>query len=194
MEQSNIIQAVTAQFADKFNKLAKVKIKDPIDEQSKEDQPLILVTFLGLEEVFQNNPYEKIQCKEEDKQGNVFEYYLPPASLFNLSYMITPYFKTYTDTLKILGSIVKLVKDAHQIPIEEYDWLDNNKMPAIIIPTPKMPIEKQMQIFSIMRLEYRPSLFYQVMVGINSDNKEGFRRVEARKFDTLNLRENKAKN
>jgi hypothetical protein len=34
-------------------------------------------------------------------------------------------------------------------------------------------------------MEYTPSLFYQVTVGINSDKKEIFRRVEERKFDTV---------
>ncbi|MCW8966403.1 MAG: Pvc16 family protein [Candidatus Pacearchaeota archaeon] len=182
MEQSNILQEIIQQFAQKFKDIAKVKIKDPINKQTSEDQPLILINVLGIEEVVLGNMNERIQRKGKDDSGNIIEYFVAPASLFNISIMVTPYFKTYEDTLKILGSVVKLIKKSNQIPVGEYDWLNNNNQPIIITPIPGMGLEKQMQIFNMLKTDYRPSLFYQFTVGIDSDEKDMFRRVEERKI------------
>jgi hypothetical protein len=182
MEQSNILHETINQFAKKFEPLAKVKIRDPVNIQEKEDQPLIMITVLGMEEIVLRNMNEKIQRKGEDEKGNQIEYFTAPASLFTLSVMVTPYFKTYADTMKIIGAIAKLMKDDNQLATGECDWLDNNKKPIIISPVPGMGLEKQMQIFNMLRTDYRPSLFYQFTVGINSDKKDIFRRVKERKF------------
>lgn len=182
MEQADIFQDVTSKFALKFKKIANVKIKDPIDEHKKEEEPIIMITLLGIEEIVMRNMNEKILCSEKDSKGTLLEYFKTPSSIFNLTFMVTPYFKTYADTLKIIGSIVKLIKDDNMIPVEQYDWLENGQNPIMITPLSGMTIEKQMQIFSLLHIDYRPSLFYQFIVGIDSDKKETFKRVEERKF------------
>jgi hypothetical protein len=183
MDQSNVLHEVINQFAQKFTKLAKVKIRDPVNIQDKEDKPQIMLTVLGMEEIVLRNMNEKIQRKGRDDKGNIIEYFTPPATLFNISVMVTPYFKTYSDTLKIIGAIAKLVKDDSRIPVGEgCDWLENNNKPIQITPVPGMGLEKQMQIFNMLKTDYRPSLFYQFTVGIDSDKKDVFRRVKERKF------------
>lgn len=185
MNQSDIIEEAIKQFADKFKKLSEVKIKDPSEDSKKDDQPHIMISFLGMEEAPLNNMNEKIKCLEEDKDGNVNEYFLPPPTMFNLNFMVTPYFKTNNDTMKIMGAIAKLIKEENTIPVGEYDWLENNNMPIYIMPLPNMSMERQMQVFGTLRMEYRPSFFYQLTVGVNSDKKENFRRVEKRDFSTI---------
>lgn len=182
MDQSNILQEAVNQFARKFKNLAKVKIRDPVDIKDKDDQPLIMITVLGMEEIVLRNMNERIQRKDRDKKGNIIEYFTAPATLFTISVMVTPYFKTYADTLKIIGAIAKLMKDHNQIPVGEYDWLDNNNKPIFVTPVPGMGLEKQMQIFNMLKTDYRPSLFYQFTIGIDSDKKDIFRRVKERKF------------
>ncbi len=182
MEQSDIIQETIVKFSEKFKQLANVKILDPVEKQVRDDNPVIMITTLGIEEVVINNMNEKIQVKEDDGKGNLVESLVAPASLFNLSVMVTPYFKTYADTLKIIGSIARLVKDDNRIEVDRFDWIENNKKPIIIYPISGMTLEKQMQIFSMLRSDYRPSLFYQFAVGIDSAKKEVFRRVEQRKI------------
>lgn len=189
MDQSNILQETINQFALKFKKLAKVKIKDPVNNQTKEDQPLIMINVLGMEEIVLGNMNERIQRKGKDGKGNIIEYFTSPATLFNISVMVTPYFKTYADTLKIIGAIAKLIKDNNQIPVGDYDWLDNNNKPIFISPIPNMGLEKQMQIFNMLKTDYRPSLFYQFTVGIDSDEKDVFRRVEERKISAVHKEE-----
>jgi hypothetical protein len=182
MDQSNIFQEIIQQFSQKFNKLAKVKIKDPVDKQGKDDQPIILINVLGIEEIVLGNMNERVQRKGNDGKGNIIEYFTTPPSMFNISVMVTPQFKTYADTLKILGSIARLIKDNNTIPVGEFDWLDNHNRPIIISPVPGMGLEKQMQVFNMLKIDYRPSLFYQFVVGIDSIEKDIFKRVKERKF------------
>jgi hypothetical protein len=118
----------------------------------------------------------------------ITEYLTEPSTLLNTTVMVTPYFKTYSDTLKILGAIAKLIKDDNLIPVGELDWFENENRPIIISPMAGMNLEKQMQIFSMLRSDYRPSLFYQFTVGIESGKKEIFRRVKERKF-TAHMKE-----
>ena len=180
MSQAEIMHVITTKFADKFKKIAKVKIRDFLDDYKKEEQPTIVVTFLGLEEMkSHHNMFEKVQVRESGKS----EYMTLPPSMFELFYIVTPYFKTYTDSLKIMGSLVQLVKDDSFIGVENYDWIGNNKRDILIEPLSGMSVEKQMQMFNMIRTEYRPSLFYKMIVGVNSNLQESFTRVEERKFD-----------
>jgi hypothetical protein len=182
MSQSEIMHIVTTRFADKFNKIAKVKIRDFLDDYKKEEQPTIVVTFLGLEEIRNyRNLHEKVQVLDEGKP----EYMTLPPSMFELTYIVTPYFKTYADSLKIIGSIVQVIKDDCFISVEGNDWLGNDNKNIPIEPLGGMSIEKQMQIFNLIRTEYRPSLFYKMTIGINSNLKESFTRVEERKFGVI---------
>jgi hypothetical protein len=139
---------------------------------------------LGVEEIIDRNMFEKIKLTGKDEDGNEIEYFVAQPSIFELTYMITPYFKTYSDSLKIIGSIIKLIKDDNLIPVEKYDWHENNKSPIIITSLPGYSIEKQMQFCSMLGFDYRPSMFYKMSVGINSDKKELFQRVKERKFET----------
>ena len=88
MDQSNILQETINQFAQKFKKIAKVKIKDPVNNQGKEDQPLIMINVLGMEEIVLGNMNERIQRKGKDNKGNIIEYFTAPATLFNISVMV----------------------------------------------------------------------------------------------------------
>lgn len=82
-----------------------------------------------------NNRFFKTKFKEtcnervkgKDGDGTEIEYFSPPASLFKISFMITPYFNNTAGILKITESAVKLLKDDYEIPVDNYDWLDNNK-------------------------------------------------------------------
>lgn len=94
MKESDLISEVTMKFANKFEELAYVKIKDAYVGQSKECSSVILITLLGVEEIPVHNRLEKIQCVEEDERGYKFEYFLCPPTLLKLSYMVTPYLST----------------------------------------------------------------------------------------------------
>ena len=188
MEQSDIIYEITNKFADKFKELSKVKIKDSYDDKQQEGEPVIFVSLVGIEEMQIQNMNRKIQLKEKDDNGNETEYFVKPASMFTLTYMVTPYFKTYADSLKIIGSLVKIIKDDNLIQVDEYDWVENDNHPIIITPLTGMNFEKQMQLCNLLRTEYWPSLFYQLMVGVNSGKQELFTRVKERKIDTVRLK------
>lgn len=185
MIQSDILQEVIQRFSQKFKDIAKVKILDSTDTPVKDDQPIILINVLGIEEVIIGNMNQRIQRKGTDENGDQIEYFTSPPSMFNITVMVTPRFKTFDDTLKIIGGIVRLIKDDNEIPVGELDWLDNKGRPILVLPMPGMGLDKQMQIFSMLHLDYRPSLFYQFMVGIDSTKKDIFRRVEERNFNAV---------
>lgn len=191
MEQSDIFYEITSRFSEKFKKLTKVKIRENFEEEKKETEPTILITLLGIEELFNQNMNQKIQKKGADAKGNSIEYFVPPASEFRLTYMVTPYLKTYTDCLKILGAMVKTIKDDHLIPVDQMDWVENENYPVRIYPLPEMPIDKQMNLMGMLKLDYRPSLFYYLDVGIDSEQREIFGRVEERKISAVKLEKKK---
>ena len=180
MEQTNIIQEAARQFADKLKVLGEVRIQDHHENGKKEGQSLIDVTFLSIEEIVTKNMMERVKCQDRDG-SDLIEFFVPTPSIFRLTFMVTPYFKTYNDTMKIMGEIIQILKDDNEIPVEKYDWVENNREPILILPVPDMDLKKQMEIFDFLKVDYRPSLFYQLMVGINSEKREIFKRVKERK-------------
>lgn len=182
MEQTNIIQEATQRFADKLKKLGEVRIQDHHENGKKEGQSLIELTFLSIEEIVTKNMMEKVKCQDRDSNNDLIEFFVPTPSTFRLTFMITPYFKTYNDTMKIMGEIIQIMKDDNEIPVEKYDWVENKREPIRILPVPDMDLKKQMEIFDFLKVDYRPSLFYQLMVGINSEKREIFKRVKERKI------------
>ncbi len=181
MEQSNIVQETTRQFAEKLEKLGEVRIQDHYENGKKEGQSLIQVTFLCVEEIIRKNMMEKVKLQDRDSDDNLIEYFVPVPSIFRLTFMITPYFKNCNDTMKIMGDIIQIMKDDNIIPVEKYDWVENDGEPIQILPVPEMDLKKQMEIFDYLKADYHPSLFYQLEVGINSEKREIFRRVKERK-------------
>lgn len=181
MEQTNIIQEAARQFADKLKALGEVRIQDHHENGKKEGQSLIDVTFLSIEEIVTKNMMERVKCQDRDG-SDLIEFFVPTPSIFRLTFMVTPYFKTYNDTMKIMGEIIQILKDDNEIPVEKYDWVENNREPILILPVPDMDLKKQMEIFDFLKVDYRPSLFYQLMVGINSEKREIFKRVKERKI------------
>lgn len=185
MEQSDIIYVITNKFADKFKSLSRVKIKDSYDNEKQGTEPVIFLTLVGIEEMFDQNMNRKIQKTGTDAQGKEYEFFIKPASHFTLTYMVTPYFKTYADSLKIVGAIVKIIKDDGVLSPGEHDWVENNNNPIYITPLTGMNFEKQMQLCNMLRTEYWPSLFYQILVGIDSSKEDVFTRVKERKISTV---------
>lgn len=181
MQQTELLDIVTNRFSEKFKSIAKVRVREFLGSEMKDDKPTIVITFLGLEEVQNHhNMSEKIQIVTTDKNGNKVEYLTRPPSMFELSFIVTPYFKTYSDSLKIIGSIAQLVKDDNTINTEGLDWVGNNNRDILITPVQGMSIEKQIQLFNMIRTEYRPSLFYKIEIGLDSGLRENFKRVEER--------------
>lgn len=181
MDQTELLDIITTRFSEKFKSISKVRVREFLGSEMKDDKPTIVITFLGLEELSSHhNMSEKIQVVDTDEKGNKVQYLTRPPSMFEISYIVTPYFKTYSDSLKIIGSIVQLVKDDNTINSKGLDWVGNNNRGILIEPIAGMNIEKQIQLFNLIRTEYRPSLFYKLEVGIDSGIKEGFKRVEQR--------------
>jgi hypothetical protein len=198
MEQSNIIQKVTESLLNKLESLStaeeKYKVYTDSTQFNIDDKTAKLkLTLLGVEYNYSKKLSSKIQQKEEDKKGNLVEYFVDPPVIIDLKYMITPYCSNKDDEYKLLGKIVKLIKDNGCIKIDEYDWVSNNNKPVKIESMSDMDFNKQMYVFSILKMDYSPSLFYQVTVGINSENKEVFRRVEKRKIDAYVKKPEKVK-
>ena len=190
MEQSHIIQKVTELFSNKLESLStaeeKYKVYTDGAQFNNDDKTAKLkLTLLGVEYNYSKKLASKIQQKEEDKDGNIIEFLVDPPVIIDLKYMITPYCNNKDDEYKLLGKIVKLIKDHGCLDVEEYSWVSNNNKPIKIESISDMDFNKQMYVFNILKMDYNPSLFYQITVGINSENREIFRRVKKRKIDTF---------
>lgn len=182
MDQTNIIQLATQEFADKLKPLGEVRIQDHHENGKQEGQSLIQITFLCIEEVVIKNMMERIKCQGRDDENNLIEYFVTTPSTLRLTFMVTPFFKTWSDTMKILGEIILALKDDNRIPVDKYDWVDNKGSPILIMPAPDMDMKRQMEVSDFLKMDYRPSLFYQLVVGINSEKKDIFKRVKERKI------------
>ncbi|MCK4796034.1 MAG: hypothetical protein KAT05_01565 [Spirochaetes bacterium] len=196
MEQTDIIQKITDLFADKLKTLSNKKEKidtyiDDIGEEINKTNPIIKLVLLGIEEVHSQNMVEKIKRKGVDQDGNEIEYFVNYPSLFNIKYMVTPYSLSKSKAYKILGMIIKLIRDDGDIDINGFDWDENNGNPIKIEKISNMDLDKQLQFFNLLKMEYSPSLFYQLKIGINSDKKEIFKRVEKREIYAINKTEKK---
>jgi hypothetical protein len=144
----------------------------------------IYLSFLGLEPVYLGNQFERIQKKEINKDGKEVEFLVLPASQFKCSYMIRPLFQSQSDIVKFLGLIIRHMKDNSKLDVGNHDWAGNNALPALITLKPGMELMAQLSIFNQLGIRYTPSLFYDVIVGIDSDQREEFGRVKERKIDT----------
>lgn len=196
MEQVEIIDKITEKFGSKLEQLnngGKPAIKISINKNEvttgKSDSVNIHLVMLGIEENFSQNLCNKLQLKEVDKNGDTIEFYVDPPTLLDVKFVIAPYCSSRLEVGKVLGNIIRLIKDDGFIDVDGFDWHENNGRPAQINNTPGMDLDRQMQLFNLLKMEYTPSLFYQVTVGINSEKKDIFKRVEKRKFDTVKKNE-----
>ena len=143
----------------------------------------IYINFLGIEPVFFNNQFEKIQKKEINKDGKEIEFLVKPALQFKCTYMVRPYYKLQSSAAKMLGLIIRHLKDNNSLNAGDFDWIGNNSLPVLISLRSDMSILEQMRILNQLGVKYTPALFYDVVVGIDSDYREEFTRVKERKID-----------
>jgi hypothetical protein len=196
MEQVEVIDIVVEKFGEKLERLgngSKSKINVLIDgseTKTKKSQSIdIHLVMLGLEENFSQNLCNRLQLEEVDENGDRIEFYVEPPTLIDIKFAVIPYCSSRIESSKILGNIIRLIKDDCFIDVSEFDWHENNGRPVQINNIPNMDLDKQIQMLNLLKMEYTPSLFYQVTVGINSEKKEIFRRVEERKFGTVKKNE-----
>ncbi|MBN1699165.1 MAG: DUF4255 domain-containing protein [Spirochaetales bacterium] len=156
----------------------------------REKFPLINVLLIGIEETGIQNRYDKIKMKGIDKNNHEIEYFMVPATMVNLTYMVTPYSDKHAETCRMMGALVKLFKDDYLIEVDGFDWVENEGNPVLIEASSPLPLPEQIRVFSAMNLDYRPSLFYRLRLGIDSGKQEVFRRVKERKFETVKKPEN----
>ncbi|MCP4136610.1 MAG: DUF4255 domain-containing protein [bacterium] len=204
-EQAFIISKMTDLFAEKLEglygsegKLEVVTEEDESKDVPDNDMPKVRMVLLGAEEKILHNMFEQLRLREADEKGNVTEFFANKATRINLQYIIIPYCTSKTETYKTLGLIVKQIKDNPFLEVGDYDWVENNGKPVMIETVKGMDIDKQMQIFSMLNMKYRPSLFYQFLVGIDSGRKEIFSRVTERKIEvnkdsSVNIRKERRK-
>jgi len=191
IDQAYIIDHITGQFLNTIKQLEgkgeKKKLSFIIENinNDKPDSPGegIYIYFLGLEPVFLNNQFERIQKKDKNKEGKDVEFLVQPATQFKCSYIIRPFFKSQSDIVKYMGLIVRHLKDNNSLSVGEYDWAGNNSFPVIISLNPEMNLAAQMSIFNQLGISYTPALFYDLIIGIDSGLREEFSRVKERKID-----------
>ena len=151
MEQSQVIKIVTDLFCSKLEALSTPEEKfivytDDASFDNNDKTAKVRLTLLGLEQNNTVNMLEKIRQKEEDKDGNIIEFFSEPATLVNLKYMITPFCSNKADTYKLLGKIIKLFKEEGSVNIDGVDWIENNNKPVKIQSIQDMDINKQIRV------------------------------------------------
>ena len=194
MVQAHIIEQVTLSFAKKIEQLkGEVKSLEVVIDEGKEKSKTgkkVELMLLSVENLQGQNQFEKIQKKAKDQDGKEYNYLVDPPTYLNLRYMVAPSFASRLENFKVLGMITRLLKDDNKIDVGKYDWAGNKGNPIIIESENDMDLNKQMQIFNMLKIDFRPALFFHTSVGIESDKKEVFTRVEERIFDLKKKKEN----
>jgi len=194
MKQELIIQKVTDEFSAKLSSLSidngKISVfKDDIPENIDKSLIYLRLLLIGLEHDNSQNRNDKIQQKETDADGNLIEFYVDQPVIINLKYMVTPYCSSINDANGLLGVIIRFIKDEGYLNIEGFSWVNSNNKLLKIDISDEMDLDKQIRLFNLLKLDYKPSLFYQVKVGINSDKKDIFRRVEKKEINMVKMPE-----
>jgi len=194
IDQASIIDHITEQFFENIRRLS-----DKNNDKNKEEISFfienincnkgelvkegIYVNFLGLEPVYLNNQFERVQKKEINKDGKEIEFLAQPALQFKCTYMIRPYFERQSNVAKMLGLIIRHLRDSNSLDAGDFDWVGNNSLPVVISLKSDANLSEQMRIFNQLGVKYTPALFYDVVVGIDSNYREEFTRVKERKID-----------
>lgn len=150
----------------------------------------IKLTVLGIEENNEHNKFEKLTLSEKNQEGNEIEYRTLVPLMINIKLMLTPYCTTTSEAMKVIGILMRSLKDKNSIPLQENNWATNDAN-ELKISTTALSITEQMQYFSILNIPYSPSLFFTITVGINSHIKENIRRVEQRNFYAVDKNQQK---
>ena len=190
IDQAFIIDHITEQFFENIKLLSdkrEEKVSFFIENINSANGELVnegvYINFLGLESVFLNNQFERIQKKEINKDGKEIEFLVQPALQFKCTYMIRPHYELQSNVAKMLGLIIRHLKDNNSLKAGDFDWIGNNSLPVLISLRSDMTILEQMRILNQLGVKYTPTLFYDVIVGIDSDYREEFTRVKERKID-----------
>lgn len=190
IDQAFIIDHITGQFFENMKLLgdkSEGKITFFIDNiNNNKEEPVkdgIYINFIGLEPVYLKNQFERIQKKEINKEGKEIEFLVQPALQFKCTYMIRPYFELQPNVAKMLGLIIRHLRDNNSLSVGDFDWVGNNSFPALISLKSDMNLSEQMRILNQLGIKYTPVLFYDVIIGIDSDYREEFSRVKERKID-----------
>jgi len=190
IDQAFIIDYITIQFFENIRQLndkSEGEISFFIENINSNRGELVkegvYINFLGLEPVYLNNQFERIQRKEINKDGKEIEFLVQPALQFKCTYMIRPYFELQSNIAKMLGLIIRHLKDNNSLNVGDFDWVGNNSFPVLISLRADMNFLEQMRILNQLGLKYTPALFYDAVVGIDSDYREEFTRVKERKID-----------
>jgi hypothetical protein len=189
MEQTEIIRYTTGQFAElleKFTfggKTVKVIFDGVLPDVKNDKEIIIKLILLGLEENNQYNKNERIKLKGLDENGAEFEYLSRPPTMIDLSFIVTPCIDDLLEANSMLGVILNYIRDNPILDVEKFAWITCESKKTRIDSIENLTFERQMALFTMLGMKYSPSLFFKITIGIDSDNKERFKRVEKRSFE-----------
>jgi hypothetical protein len=192
MKQFEIIEYVTKLFAEKLEKIEVKGYKVFTEEPPEKEKKYLKLIMYGMEEVHTQNKMEKYALKGIDEKGKEYEYLISAPTMLSLKFVVIPHAESNKESQLVIGSIIKLLKDDHSIKVGDYDWVRNDGEDIVIENNYDMDLDKQLQIFSAIDIKYKPAIFFQMMVGIDSGDKQITRIVLERKFDTYD-KDNKLK-
>ncbi|MBN2545148.1 MAG: hypothetical protein JXB50_05075 [Spirochaetes bacterium] len=146
---------------------------------SEKSNPVILIVFLELEEVLNNNSNEKILIEEKSPAGMIEQYYIKKPFEYNIKFLITVYHKSIIDGIQIFEHILKDFKNEPNI------YNDGKQSEIEVI---YYDIFRQAEIFKILNIKFKPSIILQTRLEIPNDYKEQVKKVIKRNFYVIENR------
>jgi hypothetical protein len=181
MDQAYIIDEITELFAQKLKAISAEDIPFDVvtsDIEGNEGDRHIRIYVLGVEPVTTHNVQERLRRKSIDEEGEEYEFFVDPPSMLRVWYMLVPFSQSMKESYRMLGLMIRHILDNGFIKVEECDWFGNEGDLVQIERSPDMNIDKQMQIFQQLKIDFRPALYYNLVVGINSGKTERIRYVK----------------
>jgi len=150
------------------------------DDYTLKNSPIILISFIGIEDVININSNEKILIEEKSQEGKVEQFYIKHPFDYNLKFLITFYNKSKIESCNMLETVLKNFKNNKCLDIDDFDEQGCNKQAQIEVID--FNIFKQVEIFKILNMKYSPSVIIQTKVSIQNDYREKVNIVKRRNF------------
>jgi hypothetical protein len=189
MEQAYIIDEITELLSQKLKEISSDDIPFDVvtsDIEGNEGDRHIRIYVLGVEPITTHNMQERLRRKDLDEDGKEYEFFVNPPAMLRVWYMLVPLSESMKESYRMLGLMIRHILDDGFIEVKECDWFGNEGDLVQIERSPDMNIDKQMQIFQQLNIDFRPALYYNLVIGVNSGKTERIRHVKNIDLRSLN--------
>lgn len=175
------------------NRTVNILLSPPVEELIGKQKPALTVYLFGIAENLQYKKYENIVKYGTDVKGEKYEYVQNPPICVNLKYIITPWADSLEDEHLLLANAVLTFHDNSVLELVDGSKPAKEREPETIpiAMVHEISLEEQAALWRSLNQTLKPSVFYQLIVDLESSRIAKVRRVEERVVELVREPEGK---